>query len=94
MTEQLIVSNFTSQPAAELCNSETSWGSDFIGPNGQFCGMGSKTLTPLCSSQDVDGCVEVDEQGGTLVKRMSVARRAARVVHKSYTKISKWGHEG
>ena len=85
------MSNFTSQPAEELCNSATSWGPDFIGSDGQFCDMGSKTLIPLCSSEDVDGCVEVDENEGTLVKRMSVARRSANVVHKSYKKISKWG---
>lgn len=92
MTDNLIMSNFTSQPATELCTSDTSWGPDFIGPDGNFCDMDSKTLTPLCSAQDVDGCIEVDETQNTLVKRMSVARRSANVVHKSYGKISKWGH--
>jgi hypothetical protein len=92
MTEQLIVSNFTSQPAEELCSSGTSWGPDFVGSDGKFCDMSSKTLTPLCSSEDVDGCVSVDEDKGTLVKRMSIARRATNVAHKSYKKISKWGH--
>ena len=86
------MSNHTSQPAADLCNSATSWGPDFIGPDGQFCDMGSKTLIPLCSSQDVEGCVEVDEEGTNLVKRMNVARRSTSVVHKSYNKIQKWGY--
>jgi hypothetical protein len=92
MTENLIMSNYTSQPAAELCNSATSWGPDFIGPDGNFCDMGTKTLTPLCSSQDVEGCVEVDENEAKLRKRMSEARRSTSVVHKSYKNISKWGH--
>jgi hypothetical protein len=91
MTNQLIVSNFTSQPAEELCNSPTSWGPDFVGPDGKFCDMSSKTLMPLCSSQDIDGCVEVDESGGKLLKRMSIAKRATNVVHKSYKHVSKWG---
>ncbi|GAB7322881.1 hypothetical protein MBLNU13_g05431t1 [Cladosporium sp. NU13] len=91
MQDQLIMSNYTSQPAEELCTSGTSWGPDFIGLDGNFCDMDAKTLMPLCSSQDVHGCVEVDENEGTLVKRMNVARRSADVVHKSYKKISKWG---
>ncbi|KAM0704790.1 hypothetical protein Q7P35_007576 [Cladosporium inversicolor] len=72
------MSNYTSQPAEELCTSETSWG-----PDGNFCDMDTKALMPLCSSQDVHGCVEVDESERTLVKRMNVARRSADVVHKS-----------
>ncbi|KAI2485079.1 hypothetical protein Ptr902_04019 [Pyrenophora tritici-repentis] len=90
MTERLIMSNFTSHPAEELCSSATSWGPDFIGSDGKFCDMGSKTLIPLCSSKDIDGCIEVDEDNGTLVKRMSVARRFANIVHKNYRSISKW----
>ena len=85
------MSNFTSQPAEQLCNSATSWGPDFIGSDGRFCDMNTKTLSPLCSSEDIEGCVEVDENEGTLMKRMNVARRSANVVHKSYKKISKWG---
>ncbi|KAF1834209.1 hypothetical protein BDW02DRAFT_569351 [Decorospora gaudefroyi] len=92
MTEQLIVSNRTSQPAEELCNSDLSWGPDFIGPDGKFCDMGSKTLMPLCSSEAVDGCVEVNEDEGNVVKRMSVAKRVTGVVHKSYKNVQKWGH--
>jgi len=91
MTQRLVVSNHTSQPAAELCNSATSYGPDFIGSDGLFCDMGSKTLTPLCSTEDVEGCVEVDESKGALMKRMSIARRATNVAHKSYKNISKWG---
>ncbi|KAK4209220.1 hypothetical protein QBC37DRAFT_450890 [Rhypophila decipiens] len=93
MTEQLIMSNYTSQPAEELCSSSTSWGPDFIGSDGKFCDMASKSLLPLCSVEDVDGCVEVDESqgGGTLTRRVNVARRASSVAHKTYKNISKWG---
>ena len=85
------MSNYTSQPAAELCNSATSWGPDFIGSDGKFCDMSTKTLAPLCSTEDVEGCVEVEEAKGNLVKRVRVARRATDVVHKTYAKISRWG---
>src|SRR5690348_3243127 len=89
MKASLVMSNHTSQPAEELCGSATSWRPDFIGPDGQFCDMDSKTLTPLCSVHDVDGCMEVDESKSTLTKRMNVARRASGVVHKTYKKIDK-----
>jgi len=93
MLEHLIVSNWTSQTAAELCDSAMSWGPDFVGSDGQFCDMATKTLTPLCSSETVgsSGCVDVDEEAVSVVKRTSVARRAAKVTHKSYKKIQKWG---
>ncbi|OAK98030.1 hypothetical protein IQ06DRAFT_226338 [Phaeosphaeriaceae sp. SRC1lsM3a] len=92
MTEQLIVSNYTSHAAADLCNSATSWGPDFVGVDGMFCDMGSKVLTPLCAAKSVDGCVEIDEGSGTLNRSISVAKRAANVAHKSYKKIQHWGH--
>lgn len=88
------MSTYTSQPAAQLCGSKTSWGPDFIGPDGNFCDMEAKTLMPLCSAQDVNGCIEIDEDegaGGQLRKRTNVARRSTSSVHKSYKKISKWG---
>jgi len=91
MTEALVVSNIASHSAKGLCESATSWGPDFVDAHGNFCDMGSKTLTPLCSSQDVDGCVDVDEDESAVVKRMSVAKRTTSVKHKSYKKIAKWG---
>ncbi|KAI4909306.1 hypothetical protein J4E90_008003 [Alternaria incomplexa] len=92
MHEHLIVSNWTSQTAPELCDSAMSWGLDFVESDGQFCDMATKTLTPLCSSETVGSsdCVDVDEEAVSVVKRTSVARRAAKVTHKSYKKIQKW----
>ncbi|KAF2795472.1 hypothetical protein K505DRAFT_360120 [Melanomma pulvis-pyrius CBS 109.77] len=92
MKNQLVMSNHTSQPAEELCTSATSWGPDFIGSDAKFCDMESKKLSPLCSSQNVDGCLDINEGGGQLMKRMKVARRDTSVVHKSYKKVHKWGH--
>ncbi|KAH6865748.1 hypothetical protein BKA58DRAFT_226621 [Alternaria rosae] len=40
-----------------------SWGPDFVGPDGQFWSMSTKTLTPLCSFETIGSscCVDVDE---------------------------------
>lgn len=86
------MSNYTSQSAAEVCNSPTSWGPDFVGSDGLFCDMGSKTLTPLCAANEVDGCVVIDEQAKKLIRRVSVAKRAADITRKSYKNIQHWGH--
>lgn len=90
MLDRLIVSNRTSQTAEGLCNSATSWGFDFIGSDGKFYDMGTKILTSLCSSDPIDGCFEVDEDGVNVVKRMSIARRSTNIVHRSYNNIEKW----
>ncbi|KAH9859761.1 hypothetical protein IAQ61_011542 [Plenodomus lingam] len=82
IAEHFITSNFTSQPAEQLCNSATSWSPDYIGPDGRYCDMSSKNFSPICFTEDIGGCVEVDENGGILVKRMNVARRCANIVHK------------
>ncbi|KAF2999896.1 hypothetical protein E8E13_008461 [Curvularia kusanoi] len=91
MHVQLIMSNYTSHTAADLCNSATSWGPDFVGVDGMFCDMGSKVMTPLCATESVDGCVVIDEQARTFTRRISVAKRAADVAHKSYKKVHHWG---
>ena len=91
MSDNLIMSNFSSQPAEQLCSMGTSWGPDLIDPDGNFCDMEKKELTPLCIVSDVEGCVEVDEVAGHVIKRRTVAHRSANVVHKSYGKISKLG---
>lgn len=84
------MSNLTSHRAEDMCNSETSWGPDFISPDGMYCDMGTKTLAPLCSNKDVDGCVEVDEMEQTITKRSFVEKRAVDVAHKSFTNIKNW----
>ena len=63
MEQRLITSTFEEQTAEELCNSETSWGPDFVGSDGKFCDMGSKTLSPLCDIENIEGCVVVAKNG-------------------------------
>lgn len=90
METQLVVSNFTGHRAEYLCSSPTSWGPDFIGSDGMYCDMGSKVLSPLCSTWDISGCIELDLDSNQLAKRTTIASREAEVVHKKFDKIKFW----
>ena len=90
MEQSLVISNATHHKAENLCSSDTSWGPDFVGTDGMFCDMGTKTLTPLCASENVHGCINIDDQAKTVRKRSTVVKRAVDTIHKSYEKISHW----
>jgi hypothetical protein len=91
MENELIVSNnITSHSASDLCSSNISRGPDFIGSDGLYCDMGSKTLTPLCSTEDVDGCLAIDDTTNTVVKRTAIGRRNVELAHKSYRTVKYW----
>ncbi|GIZ45869.1 hypothetical protein CKM354_000901700 [Cercospora kikuchii] len=89
LVDELVISSIPGQTAEELCSSETSWGEDFIGVDGKFCDMGIKQLIPLCSEQDVDGCIDIAEADKTLSRRSSVARRQLKIAHKTYKKVTR-----
>jgi hypothetical protein len=88
IVDRLVMSKIPNQFASDLCNSTTSWGPDFIGTDGFFCDMSIKEMLPLCSSHDVEGCVEIDEAEKALTKRSTIARREVKSVHRSYKTIS------
>lgn len=90
MEESLVVSNITEHKAENMCSSATSWGPDFVGTDGMYCDMGTKTLIPLCSTQNVHGCVNIDDDTRTVRKRSMVAKRTVKTDHKSYKKITYW----
>ena len=90
MENKLVVSNLKQHKAKDLCSSETSWGPDFVGTDGQFCDMVTKKLTPLCSNKDVDGCIMIDDDNKTLTRRSRVAKREVHVTHKTYKAIDNW----
>jgi hypothetical protein len=52
--------------------------------------MGTKTLVPLCSTKQTDGCFDMDDSTKTIMKRTSVGRRDVKLAHKSYKKVSYW----
>ncbi|KAI5247358.1 hypothetical protein E4T42_06012 [Aureobasidium subglaciale] len=91
MENRLIISSHAGHTAEHLCDSATSWGPDFVGADGQFCDMATKTLSPLCSKKDVDGCMDVS-QDGTVVAKRSIARRSVPIT-KAYAVVSVWGDE-
>ncbi|KAK0128776.1 hypothetical protein ONS95_000727 [Cadophora gregata] len=90
MENQLIVSTIDSHQAMELCNTENSWGPDFVGSDGYFCDMGTHTALPLCSTKDIDGCVNVEDENKAVVKRSIGPKRAVNEAFKQYTKITNW----
>jgi hypothetical protein len=90
MEKKLIMSNVTSHKAENMCSSETSWGPDFVSPDGMYCDMGTKTLAPLCSTQNVQGCIDIDELDKVVKKRSFVAKRQVNSTHRKYETISKW----
>ncbi|PVH76724.1 hypothetical protein DL98DRAFT_640301 [Cadophora sp. DSE1049] len=93
MESRLVVSNITQHSATNLCTSATSWGPDFVSESeGLFCDMGTKTLTPLCEKENVEGCLNVDAVQKRVVKKMIVAKRAVELNHKEYAKAEVWGH--
>lgn len=90
MQKKLITSNITSHKSSNLCNSATSWGPDFVGSDGYFCDMETKTLTPLCITENVDGCMEIDNSQKKVTKRSNVPRREVSTDLKSYEHVDNW----
>ena len=50
--------------AQELCDSLSSYGADFLDPDGQYCDMYEKKLYTLCSVSDKPGCMTYKESVG------------------------------
>jgi hypothetical protein len=91
MEEKLVVSNITTHRAENLCGSVTSWGPDFVGSDGQYCDMTTKTLTPICdAASPVDSCYDIDHSSKTVLKRTTVGRREVQLPHKSFKQLSYW----
>ncbi|PGH00123.1 hypothetical protein AJ79_08306 [Helicocarpus griseus UAMH5409] len=90
MHKRLIISDYPSDNATELCRHEMSYGPDAIGSDGFYCNMATRELSPLCSVQDAEGCVNVDEEGQVVTKRASVAKRSVNMHYRSYEKLDKY----
>ncbi|KAF1981686.1 hypothetical protein K402DRAFT_386033 [Aulographum hederae CBS 113979] len=86
MKNRLVQSSFDQHSAETLCNSETSWGPDFIGADGKFCDMETHTLHDVCDGTgNATGCVVVGPTNSTAV----VARSLGQTL-KTYDVISSW----
>ncbi|KAM0273611.1 hypothetical protein ACHAQH_008205 [Verticillium albo-atrum] len=87
--EALVVESFPSNSAAGLCNSESSFGPDFVNTQeGLFCDMSEKRLYPVCGSdtakslESKDACFDVDNQQ---LVRSGVVKRTS-----PYTRVQDW----
>jgi hypothetical protein len=97
MVNTLIVSDFEEHRAKDLCESETSVSSDFVGSDGIYCNQETKEWSYLCSTQNVDGCVNLDELEGqghvtrrSITKRSDGFKRAVDSGVKDYGKVQHW----
>ncbi|PVI06875.1 hypothetical protein DM02DRAFT_581396 [Periconia macrospinosa] len=90
MTKRLIVSDFPTHNATELCLHPMSFGPDAVGSDGYFCNMKTRELTPLCTFKDVEGCIDVDQTNSKISKRSSVAKRSASLHVRSYEQVDEY----
>ncbi|KAI0406548.1 hypothetical protein F4802DRAFT_613415 [Xylaria palmicola] len=59
--DRLIVSHFPSHSAIEVCESETSWGPDFVSmAEGLYCNMETHEVLPLCGNNLTKDCFEIN----------------------------------
>ncbi|KAI1131669.1 hypothetical protein F5Y10DRAFT_262046 [Nemania abortiva] len=59
--DRLIVSHIPGHSAIEVCESETSWGPDFVSmAEGLYCNMETHELLPLCGNGLTKGCFEIN----------------------------------
>ncbi|KAJ2987614.1 hypothetical protein NUW58_g4406 [Xylaria curta] len=64
--DRLVVSHIPSHSAIEVCESETSWGPDFVSmAEGLYCNMETHEVLPLCSNSLTKGCFEVNGTTGS-----------------------------
>lgn len=82
MSSSIISSPDPSHSAVKLCESDTSYGPDFVSlSEGIFCDMATKTHWPLCTKSVADNCYEWDSH--TLIN-------GAGQTVKDYTNVQEW----
>ncbi|KAI1843967.1 hypothetical protein JX265_005849 [Neoarthrinium moseri] len=63
--DRLVISSGLSHNATEVCESETSWGPDFVSKEeGMHCNMETHEVTPLCGNGVTEDCFDTDGNGG------------------------------
>ncbi|KAK0513983.1 hypothetical protein JMJ35_003705 [Cladonia borealis] len=82
MNSSIVSSTDPSHSAVKLCDSDTSYGPDFVSlSEGIFCDMATKTPWPLCSESVADNCYDWDSH--TLIN-------GAGQTVKGYTDVQEW----
>lgn len=89
MAERLWVNSRPLQSAVALCDSPSSRGSDFLSVDeGLFCDMDTKTLYPLCTSNNTLGCFDLEADKLQLRRRGGAKLQQRSKSVKQYKKIS------
>lgn len=58
---RIVVTDFPSHNATELCGSATSWGPDLVSlSEGRYCDMESRQVYPLCDGLAKTECFEIE----------------------------------
>ncbi|KAI1379886.1 hypothetical protein F4677DRAFT_407913 [Hypoxylon crocopeplum] len=82
---RLVVSEHPHHNATEVCESESSWGPDFVSKaEGVYCNMETHEAVPLCDPVMKEGCFDLDSS--TLVSRNG--KRSTT----EFSQVIKWGH--
>ncbi|KAK9772119.1 hypothetical protein AB5N19_11742 [Seiridium cardinale] len=85
---RLVVSALPSHNATEVCESETSWGPDFVAEaEGFYCNMETHEAIPLCEGSTKTGCFDLDNPNGP-----AVVQRNGKRSTREFSGVIKWGN--
>ncbi|KAK7750128.1 hypothetical protein SLS62_007996 [Diatrype stigma] len=73
--DRLIVSTLNNHNATELCQSESSWGPDFVSKvDGMYCNMDTHETIPLCDKTIEHDCFDLNNAAGPATVRRNGKR--------------------
>lgn len=85
---RLVISALATHNATEVCESETSWGPDFVSEaEGVYCNMATHEAVPLCDGGLSEDCFDVNGAGGPAMRRRNGKRD-----NRKFSSVVKWGH--
>ncbi|CAG8959800.1 hypothetical protein HYFRA_00001708 [Hymenoscyphus fraxineus] len=85
---QLVVSEHAGHSATEVCESESSWGPDFVSVvEGIYCDMCHRRAYPLCGEKESRSCFDMDQKQ---IRASGNERRDGNIPQKSYEEVRHW----
>ncbi|KAL8830628.1 MAG: hypothetical protein Q9191_001329 [Dirinaria sp. TL-2023a] len=89
---KLVKSKIASHTAAELCDSPTSSGPDFVSfESGQFCDMDTKQLWAICGSDQDADCFDTEANDLRILQRLGKREVLVLAKMKDYKDVTNWG---
>ncbi|KAF2428267.1 hypothetical protein EJ08DRAFT_325268 [Tothia fuscella] len=84
----LIITDYPSHSAKELCNSSNSYGWDTVSlREGMYCDMSFKEIYPLCSDKNTDNCFDLSKKA-LVISRLHARDRS--IADKVYNTTATW----